>query len=68
MFCAFYLSVVLIVHKILVDFVKKGETLAVLHGNDREKMTQARQRFLQAYSFSQNIVEKSPLIKGVITP
>ena len=62
------LSVGLILHKKVGDFVKKGETLAVLHGNDREKMTQARQRFLQAYSFSQNIVEKSPLIKGVITP
>ena len=62
------LSVGLILRKKVGDFVKKGETLAVLHGNDREKMTQARQRFLQAYSFSQNIVEKSPLIKGVITP
>ena len=62
------LSVGLILHKKVGDFVKKGETLAVLHGNDREKMTQARQRFPQAYSFSQNIVEKSPLIKGVITP
>jgi len=62
------LSVGLVLQKKTGDRVKKGETLAVLYGNDREKMEQAKQRFLRAYSFSQEPVEKSALIKGVITP
>lgn len=62
------LSVGIVLRKKKGDYVKKGEALAVLHGNDREKMKLAKERFLSAYSFSENPVESSPLIKGVITP
>ena len=61
-------SVGIVLRKKKGDYVKKGEALAVLHGNDREKMKLAKERFLSAYSFSENPVESSPLIKGVITP
>ena len=50
------------------DFVKKGEPLAVMYGNDREKIAQASQRFLRAYTFGPEKPPESLLIKGVITP
>lgn len=62
------LSVGLVLCKKVGDFVKKGEPLAVIHGNDRDKMAQAKERFLKAYRFSETPVEKKPFIKGVITP
>ena len=62
------LSVGIILRKKKGDFVKKGEALAVLHGNDRDRMVQAKRRFLSAYSFSGDKVAVGPLIKGVITP
>ncbi|MGN1170413.1 MAG: pyrimidine-nucleoside phosphorylase, partial [Lachnospiraceae bacterium] len=58
----------LVLQKKVGDFVKKGEALAIIHGNDRDKMAQAKERFLKAYRFSETPVEKKPFIKGVITP
>ena len=62
------LSVGLVLRGKVGDFVKKGESIAVIHGNDRDKTAQAKERFLKAYSFSKSPVEKKPFIKGVITP
>lgn len=62
------LSVGLVLCKKVGDYVKRGDVLAVMHGNDRNKMEQAKQRFLAAYTFSQEKVEIPSLIKGVITP
>ena len=62
------LSVGLVLCKKRGDYVKRGEALATIYGNDREKMLLAKKRFLQAYTFSTEKVEKEPLIKGVITP
>lgn len=62
------LSVGLVLCKKRGDYVKCGEALATIYGNDREKMLLAKKRFLQAYTFSTEKVEKEPLIKGVITP
>ena len=62
------LSVGLVLRGKVGDFVKKGESIAVIHGNDRDKIAQAKERFLKAYSFSKSPVEKKPFIKGVITP
>lgn len=61
------LSVGLVLCKKRGDYVKCGEALATIYGNDREKMLLAKKRFLQAYTFSTEKVEKEPLIKGVIT-
>ena len=60
------LSVGLIVNKKVGDFVNKGESLAEIHGNSAEAVEEARQRFLNAYSFSQTGVEKLKLIHGII--
>ncbi|MDE5598844.1 MAG: pyrimidine-nucleoside phosphorylase, partial [Lachnospiraceae bacterium] len=44
------LSVGLILHKKVGDYVKKGESLATIHANDVEKLEPAKKRFLKAYS------------------
>lgn len=60
------LSVGLVLKKKVGDYVKAGETLAVLHGNDREKMEAAAKRFTESYEFSDRPAEKLPFIKAVI--
>lgn len=60
------LSVGLVLDKKVGDYVKKGEVLAIMHGNDKEKMALAKERFLKAYSFSGMQVEKRPFIHGLI--
>ena len=62
------LSVGLLLYKKCGDHVQKGEPLAVLHANSREKLEEAKKRFLGAYSIDENIKEwvKAPLIKGII--
>ena len=62
------LSVGLLLRWNVVYFLKKGVSIVVIHGNDRDKIAQAKERFLKAYSFSKSPVEKKPFIKGVITP
>lgn len=60
------LAVGLVLKKKAGDYVKAGESLAVIHGNDREKMEAAKVRFINAYSFADKPVEKQPFIKGII--
>lgn len=48
------------------DFVAKGETIAIIHGNDREKTDIAKERFLNAITFADKKPEKVPLIKGIV--
>lgn len=60
------LSVGLVLKKKVGDYVKKGEALAVIHGNDREKMKAAAKRFMDSYSFSTVAVKKESFIKAVI--
>lgn len=61
------LSVGLVLKKKIGDFVKKGEPLAILHGNDKEKLKVARKRFLETLSFLDAPVERPPLIHGIVT-
>lgn len=61
------LSVGLVLNKKVGDFVRKGESLAVIHANDSEKLRSAKERFLKAYTFSEASVEKKKLIKGIVT-
>lgn len=61
------LSVGIVLKKKVGDKVEKGESLAVIHANSREKLEQAKARFLRAYSFSKAPVEKQKFIKGIIT-
>lgn len=61
------LSVGLVLQKKVGDKVKKGETIAVLHGNDEQKLAIARERLLHAYTFLPKPVEKKTLIRGIIS-
>ncbi len=61
------LSVGFVLCKKAGDFVKEGDVLAIMHGNDRVKMELAQKRFLAAYEYSDEKVPKLPLIKGIIS-
>ncbi len=50
------------------DAVKKGETLAVIYGNDAAKMEAARERIAGAYEISGEPKEKEPVIRQYIFP
>lgn len=60
------LSVGVALKKKAGDYVKKGEALAALYGNDREKMRAAAKRFIDSYRFTDQPLEKTPFIKAVI--
>lgn len=60
------LSVGLVLHKKVGDYVKKGDSLATIHANDADKLTQAKERFLSAYSFNDKPIAKGKFIKGII--
>ena len=60
------LSVGLILHKKVGDFVKKDTPIATLYGNSDEKLIQAKGRLLKAYSFTDKKVKKRELIQGII--
>lgn len=61
------LSVGFVLSKKVGDYVNKGDILAIMHGNHKEKMETAEKRFLAAYEFSQDEVKKLPLIRGIIS-
>lgn len=60
------LSVGLVLKKKVGDYVKRGESLALMYGNDHDKMKAAASRFRAAYTFLANPVERTPFIKGII--
>jgi pyrimidine-nucleoside phosphorylase len=60
------LTVGLILHKKVGDYVKKGESLATIHANDAEKCRQATQRYVQACRIGQDCPERRPLIYGSV--
>lgn len=60
------LSVGLVLHKKVGDAVRKGESLATIYANDQAKLDAAVDLFLQAYTIDGSLVEKKPLIKGIV--
>lgn len=60
------LSVGMVLHKKVGDFVQAGESLATIYANDRDKLEVAKERFLKAYHFDKRQPEKLPFIKDVI--
>lgn len=61
------LSVGLVLHKKVGEEIHKGEPLATIYANDRNKLEAAKERFLRAYSYSDTPVAKKKLIKGIVT-
>ena len=60
------LTVGLILNKKRGDKVQKGDVLATIHANDKEKLAQAKERLRKAYTIVEKEVEKEPIIKDVI--
>ena len=60
------LSVGLVLHKKRGDQVSVGESLATIHANDREKLKIAKDRLKKSYTFTKDVIEKTPVIKQVV--
>ena len=60
-------AVGVVLAKKIGDYVKKGETLLTVHANDEQKLADARRRLLDAYSWSDEPVERPPLVHEIIT-
>lgn len=60
------LSVGLILHKKVGDPIEMGESLATIYANDHAKLEAAKARFLQAYHFTAEPVQRAELIKGIV--
>lgn len=60
------LSVGLVLHKKVGDFVNKGESIASIYANDAKKLEAAKERFKGTYAFTKNKKERPKFIKGII--
>lgn len=60
------LSVGIVLQKKNGDAVAAGDTLAVIYGNDEEKLTRARERVAGAYEILDEPVKKQPVIRKYI--
>lgn len=60
------LSAGIVLEKKTGDYVKKGDTVAVLHANDDKKLKEALKRLKKAYTFSDKMPEVGALIRGIV--
>jgi pyrimidine-nucleoside phosphorylase len=60
-------AVGVVLAKKIGDYVEKDESLLAIHANDEQKLTDARRRLLDAYSWSDEPVERPPLIHEIIS-
>jgi pyrimidine-nucleoside phosphorylase len=61
------LSVGIVLHKKIGDFVKKGEAIATIYANSAEKQKTSVKMVLDAYEIVQEEIIAKPLIKGIVT-
>lgn len=61
------LSVGLILHKKVGDYAAQGDVIAVIHGNDSEKVKKAEELLLKVYHITKDAAEKPALIKCVVS-
>jgi len=61
------LAVGIVLVKKVGDRVEESEVLAYIHGNDGEKVAEAKERLLRAYTVSPECVEAPLMIKKVLT-
>lgn len=60
-------SVGLKIHKKIGDYVSKGESLATLYANDKDKLKEAVVRCINAYTIGDEHVKRPKHIYGVVT-
>ncbi len=56
-----------ILHKKVGDKVEKGEALVSIYANSKEKLKNAKEKLLTAYTFNDNPVRVPPLVYGYVT-
>jgi pyrimidine-nucleoside phosphorylase len=61
------LAVGIVLTKKVGDKVEKGDVIAYIHANDPEKLENAKERFLNAYTFSEEKPAESKMIKYIIS-
>lgn len=61
------LSAGIVLQKKVGDYVNEGDILAYMHLNKEEKLESAKERFISAYTISDEKVEPKKLIYGVVT-
>lgn len=61
------LSVGIYINKKVGDFVKKGESLAVLYANNMERLKAAMPRLMKAYKLSKQHVDTPKHVLGIVT-
>lgn len=61
------LSVGLVIHHKLGDYIKKGDSIATIYGTGQEKLLLAKERLLKAYTISNTAPANNPLVKAIIT-
>lgn len=61
------LSVGIVLHKKIGDYVKKGEAIATIYANDAEKKKSAEEMILKAYDIVEEEIKAKALIKGIVT-
>ena len=61
------LSVGIVIEKTIGDYIKKDEPIAYIFANNKEKLEQAKDRFIKAYTVSDKIKPKAPMVKRIIT-
>jgi pyrimidine-nucleoside phosphorylase len=60
-------AVGVVLAKKIGDYVNKGEALLTIHANDEQRLADAKRRLLDAYSWSDDPVERPPLTHEIIT-
>ena len=59
-------AVGVVLSKKIGDYVSEGESLLAIHASDGQRLADARRRLLDAYSWSDEPVERPPLIHQII--
>ena len=61
------LSVGFVLTRKMGDYVKAGDTLAIMHANDSVKADTAEKRFKEAYTIAEEPIQKPSIIKTIIS-
>lgn len=61
------LGVGIYLNKKVGDYVKKGEVIAIIHSNNKEKASQVVNNIVNAYTIKSEVVTKPKLILGIVT-
>lgn len=61
------LSVGFIIEKKIGDFIKEGDIVARVYGNDVDKINIAKKRIISAFEISNEKIHPTKLIKGIVT-